>query len=110
MNGYIIFLGGLINEKIKERKNNIKHLLFLSGSNSWIYWMTFFIIDYLKLFIFSIILLIPLMLTIISKVYYFFLNFLISNISSIIFIYFISFFGSNAKSGFKFLLLLLINI
>ena len=31
--GYIIYLGGLINEKIIERKTNIKHLLYLSGSN-----------------------------------------------------------------------------
>ena len=46
MIGYIIFLGGLFNEKIKERKNNIKHLLYLSGSNSWSYWMAFFFVDY----------------------------------------------------------------
>ena len=59
LNGYIIFLGGLINEKIKERKKNIKHLLYLSGSNSWSYWMAFFTVDYLKLLIFTILLVIP---------------------------------------------------
>ena len=47
--GYVIYLGGLTNEKIKERKTNIKHLLYLSGSNSFSYWIAFFIIDYLKL-------------------------------------------------------------
>ena len=46
--GFVIFLGGLINEKIKERKTNINHLLYLSGSNSWSYWLSFFIIDYIK--------------------------------------------------------------
>ena len=51
--GYVIFLGGLINEKIKERKTKIKHLLYLSGNNSWSYWMAFFVVDYLKLLVFS---------------------------------------------------------
>jgi len=103
--GYVIFLGGLINEKIKERKTNIKHLLYLSGNNSWTYWMAFFMIDYLKLLVFSFLLIIPIYIrlqaiTIILK------NFLILNASSLIFIYFISFFCSNAKSGVKFLLIL----
>ena len=108
MNGYIFFLGGLINEKIKERKTNIKHLLYLSGSNSWSYWMAFFIIDYLKLLILSIFLTIPFFIIMASAGIYFLINFLIVNPSSIIFLYFISFFGSNVKSGLKFLLLLLI--
>ena len=108
LNGYIIFLGGLINEKIKEKKTNIKHLLYLSGNNLWSYWMGFFIIDYIKLLIFSIILVIPFFIEEASEGMYFLLNFLIINPSSIIFLYFISFFGSNAKSGFKFLLLLLL--
>ena len=54
--GYIIFLSGLIQDKIKERITNIKHLLYLSGCNMWSYWISFFIIDYLKLFIFNLIL------------------------------------------------------
>jgi hypothetical protein len=112
--GYIIFLGGLINEKIKERKTNIKHLLYLSGSNPWSYWIAFFIIDYLKLSLFSLLLIIPIIIKIENagcdgcKVYYFLLNFLIVNASSLIFIYFISFFGSSPKSGIKFLSLFLI--
>jgi len=111
--GYISFLGGLINEKIKERKTNIKHLLYLSGSNPWSYWMAFFIIDYLKLLIFSFLLIIPFWVMEIGgykgfKIYYFLLNFLVANATSLIFIYFISFFGSNPKSGIKFLFLLII--
>jgi len=112
--GYLIFLGGLINEKIKERKTNIKNLLYLSGSNSWSYWIAFFIIDYLKLSLFSLLLIIPIMVKIKyagyapCKAFYFLLNFLIVNASSLIFIYFISFFGSSPKSGIKFLFLFLI--
>ena len=105
--GYIIFLGGLINEKIKERKTKIKHLLYLSGSNSWSYWIAFFIIDYLKLLVFSFCLLNPFYI-ILKDIGDIFFNLLIINASSLIFIYFISFFCSNAKSGIKFLLLLLI--
>ena len=105
--GYIIFLGGLINEKIKERKTKIKYLLYLSGSNSWSYWIAFFIIDYLKLLVFSFFLLNPFYI-ILKDIGDIFFNLLIINASSLIFIYFISFFCSNAKSGIKFLLLLLI--
>ena len=101
-------MGGLINEKIKERKTNIKHLLYLSGSNSRSYWLAFFIIDYLKLLIFSIFIIIPIYFEKELIGYYFFVNFLIGNASSLIFIYFCSFFGLGAKSGTKFLLLLLI--
>ena len=90
--GYIIFLGGLINEKIKERKTNVKHLLYLSGSNSWSYWMAFFIIDYLKLLIFSFLLIIPFKYKMkdegyeVHKINYFLFNFLVVNASSLIFI------------------------
>ena len=107
--GFVIFLGGLINEKIKERKTNIKHLLYLSGSNSWSYWLSFFIIDYLKLIIFTVLLIIPIYYISSSGGYYFLLNMIIIDLSSLIFIYFISFFGSNADSGVKFLFILLLS-
>ena len=105
--GYVIFLGGLINEKIKERKTNIKHLLYLSGANSWSYWLAFFIIDYVKLLIYTILLIIPIYYVSSKGGYYFLLNLLTINISSLIFIYFISFLGENAESGVKFLFVLL---
>ena len=105
LTGYVIFLGGLTNEKIKERKTNIKQLLYLSGSKSWSYWMAFFIIDYLKLFIFSLFLIKYIYFNL-ENIILLIINFLITNASSIIFLYFISFFGSNAKSGIKFLFIL----
>ena len=109
--GYIIFLGGLINEKIKERKTNVKHLLYLSGSNSWSYWLAFFIIDYLKLLVFSFLLLIPIYCVFGKPIIIIYLlgNLLFVNASSLIFIYFISLFGSHAKSGIKFLFILSIS-
>ena len=105
--GFVIFLGGLINEKIKERKTHIKHLLYLSGSNSWSYWISFFIIDYVKILIYTALLVIPIYYANSTAGYYFLLNMLIIDLSSLIFIYFISFFGSNAESGVKFLFILL---
>ena len=105
--GYVIYLGGLINEKIKERKSNIKHLLYLSGSNSWSYWLSFFIIDFIKLIVYTILFIIPFYYIGSSGGYYFLLNMLIINVSSLIFIYFVSFFGSNADSGVKFLFIII---
>ena len=57
--GCIIFLGGLMYEKIKERRTCIKHLLILSGCNLWSYWLSYFIIDLLKITIFIILLTLP---------------------------------------------------
>ena len=107
--GYIIYLGGLVNEKIKERKTNIKHLLYLSGSNSLSYWLSFYIIDYFKLLVFTVLLIIPIYYINSTGGYYFLLNMLVIDASSLCFIYFVSFFGSNAESGVKFLFLLLLS-
>ena len=107
--GFVIYLGGLINEKIKERKTNIKHLLYLSGSNPWSYWFSFFIIDFVKLLIFTLLLIIPIYYVNSSGGYYFLLNMLGIDLSSLMFIYFVSFFGSNAESGVRFLFVLLLS-
>ena len=106
--GFVIYLGGLINEKIKERKTNIKHLLYLSGSNPWSYWVAFFIIDYIKLIVFTILLIIPIYYINSTGGYYFLLNMLVIDLASLVFIYFVSFFGENADSGVKFLFVLLL--
>jgi hypothetical protein len=106
--GFIIYLGGLVNEKIKERRTQIKHLLYLSGSDSITYWLAFFIIDYMKLVVYSILLIIPIYYINSRGSYYFLLDMLVICASSLIFIYFISFFGTNAGSGVKFLFILLL--
>ena len=87
-------------EKIKEKRTNIKHLLYLSGNNLASYWMGFYITDYIKLLIFTILLIIPLY-TINGCATYFASNLLIINISSLSFVYFITFFCSKDSDGAK---------
>ena len=100
--GFVIFLGGLMFEKIKEKRTNIKHLLYLSGSNIWSYWIGFFIVDYIKLLIFNIFLILPIYF-VNSAATYFGLNMLSISLSSLSFIYFISFFCSKDDDGAKIL-------
>ena len=87
-------------EKIKEKRTNIKHLLFLSGSNIFSYWIGFHITDYLKLLVFTIFLMIP-VYTINGCATFFRLDLLIINISALSFIYFITFFCSKDDEGAK---------
>ena len=103
--GFVIFLGGLMFEKIKEKRTNIKHLLYLSGGNTWSYWIGFYIVDYLKLLIFNILLIAPIY-TCSGAATYFGLDMLSISISSLSFIYFISFFCSKDDDGAKILFLI----
>ena len=100
--GFVIFLGGLMLEKIKEKRTNIKHLLYLSGNNIFSYWLGFYVADYIKLIIFTILLMIP-VYTVNGCATYFGLDMLIINISALSFIYFISFFCSKDDEGAKIL-------
>ena len=100
--GFVIFLGGLMFEKIKEKRYNIKHLLYLSGSNIWSYWLGFFIVDYIKLLFYDVFLILP--------IYYvsgvgtmFGLDMIAISLSSLSFIYFISFFCQKEDEGAKIL-------
>ena len=100
--GFVIFLGGLMFEKIREKKNNIKHLLYLSGSNTWSYWLGFFIVDFIKLIFFNIFLIFPIYY--VSGVgTYFGLDMIAISISSLSFIYFVSFFCKKEDEGAKIL-------
>ena len=103
--GFVVYLGGLMFEKIKEKRTNIKHLLYLSGNNIFSYWLGFFIVDYLKLCVFSIFLMIPIY-TVSGAANYFGLDMLGINLSSLSFIYFITFFCSKEDSGAKILFLI----
>ena len=100
--GFVIFLGGLMLEKIKEKRNNIKHLLYLSGSNPLVYWIGFFIVDYLKLFFFNIFLIIPIYF-INGCAFYFGIDLLSISLSSLSFIYFLTFFCNKDDEGAKIL-------
>ena len=100
--GFVIFLGGLMLEKIKEKRTNIKHLLYLSGNNLFSYWLGFYITDYLKLLVFTILLIAP-VYTVNGCATYFGLDMIVVNISALSFIYFISFFCSKDDEGAKIL-------
>ena len=104
--GFIIFLSGLIPEKIKERIKNIKHLLYLSGCNLWSYWFGFFIVDFLKVLIYIFFLYFPAFFFN-KDLYYFLINTFFIIISSLIFIYSASFLFLKEDSGNKFLFLLM---
>ena len=104
--GYTIYLGGIANQKIKERINNIKHLLYLSGNNPWSYWIGFFIVDFIKLFFFSLLLILPIFY-VNNSAKYFLINMIGICISSLPFIYVISFLCSKEDSGTKFVTILL---
>ena len=51
-NIFISLSGYMLNTPLKERINNIKHLLKLSGANMFIYWLSLFIVDLIKYIIF----------------------------------------------------------
>ena len=98
--GFVIFLGGLMFEKIKEKRTNIKHLFYLSGGNTWSYWLGFYVVDYIKLLFFTIFLILPIYYVNPAGTY-FGLDLLSINFSSLSFIYFISFFCSKDDAGAK---------
>ena len=104
--GFVIFLGGLMFEKIKEKRTNIKHLLYLSGSNIWSYWIGFYIVDYLKLLFFCIFLIIPIY-TVSEASNYLGLDMIVINLPCLSFIYLISFFCSKDDDGAKILFLII---
>ena len=100
--GYMHFLGGIMYEKIKEKKTGIKHLLYLSGCNLWSYWFSYFIIDFFKILIFTIFLMLPLhFYTDVGD--YFWIDLISASFSTLPFIYFICFFCDKEDSGVKIL-------
>ena len=102
--GYIVYLGGIVYEKIKERKTKTKYLLYLSGCNMWSYWVAFFLIDLIKLIIFNALLLIPIYISSNLGMYYF-ISLCFMSMSSLVFIYFFSSFMRDEDSGTKILLI-----
>ena len=100
---FVIYLGGVVYEKIKERKNKTKYLLYLSGCNMWSYWGAFFIIDFIKLLIFSVLVFLPIFFISDFGIYGI-LTMPLTCISSLFFIYFFSSFWKNEDSGTKILI------
>ena len=107
--GYVIFIAGLMHEKIKEKRTHIKHLLYLSGNKILSYWLGFYVADYLKLLVFTILLVAPLY-TINGCATYFAVDLLIINIGALSFIYFIGSLCSKEEEGTKVLFSLIFSV
>ena len=54
---FISFLINMLQIPIRDRINNVKHLLYLSGENMISYWIGFVIVDFIKFLIYSTLLL-----------------------------------------------------
>jgi len=104
-----IYLGTIMSEKIKERTKNIKHILYLSGSNMWSYWCGFYVVDLIKLLIFSS-LAAAILYVINSFASLIWIDLIIASFSSLCFIYFLSFILSKEESGQKSLLLIVFGL
>ena len=107
-----IYLGTIIAEKIKERAKNIKHILYLSGTNMWSYWCGFYIIDIVKMQIFSSLAAMSIYL-ISNYASYIWIDLIIVSFPSLFFICCLSFFFEKEESGQKamsFLIFILIII
>ena len=95
-----LYLGSLVTDKIRERINNIKHILYISGSNIWSYWCGFYVVDLFKLLIFISFASVSLYL-INSFASYIWISLIITSFSCLCFIYSISFFLEKEDSGQK---------
>ena len=100
-----IYLATIIEDKIKERVKNIKHILYLSGSNMWSYWCGFYVVDIVKMLVFSSLAAASLYL-INDYASYIWLDLIIVSFSSLFFIYSLSFLFEKEESGQKALSLL----
>ena len=95
-----IYLGTIIAEKIRERAKNIKHILYLSGSNMWSYWFGFYFVDLIKMLIFSSLAASSIYL-INDYATYIWIDLIFISFSSLIFIYCLSFLFEKDESGQK---------
>jgi len=103
-NSFISISGFMITTPLKERINNIKHLLYLSGSNMLAYWLSILIIDIVKFMIF-LFLVFPFLIYTDSQ-YWYHLIVIIPFIFAVnLFIYIFSFLFQKEENGQKFYLL-----
>ena len=83
---YNIYIGFVVADIVKEKKNGMKHLLYLSGVNMFSYWFSFFIFHFCKLVLIILIMSLSIYLVSDAVVYIFSLLFLAS-FSSLFFYY-----------------------
>ena len=99
--------GYMISGPLKERITNVKHLLFLSGSNMLSYWLGFITIDFVKYLILCVILL-PFLVVMESYFWWYIFLFIFFIIAINIFTYCFSFMFSKEESGQKYYILIVV--
>ena len=97
----------MISGPLKERITNVKHLLFLSGSNMLSYWLSFITIDFVKYLILCVILL-PFLVVMESYFWWYIFLFIFFIIAITIFTYCFSFMFSKEESGQKYYILIVV--
>ena len=95
-----IYLSTIIAEKIRERAKNIKHILYLSGTNMWSYWCGFYIVDIVKMQVFSSLAAMSIYL-ISNYASYIWIDLIIVSFPSLFFICCLSFLFEKEESGQK---------
>ena len=103
-NSFISISGFMITTPLKERINNIKHLLYLSGSNMFAYWLSILIMDIIKFMIF-LFLVFPFLIYTDSQYWYHLIVIIPFVFSVNLFVYIFSFLFQKEENGQKFYLL-----
>ena len=98
--GLLFFLVGLVNQKLVE-ENKLKKLIKLNGGNLWSYWISIIINNSIKIIIFTSFLMISTYYINKNISGYFWINIFFGSISSLIFIYCLSYFCSREDSLIK---------
>ena len=103
-NSMISLSGYMITNPLKERINNVKHLLYLSGVNMYSYWIATLIVDFIKYLIF-IIIVIPLLIWLDRQYWYDLIIFIPFIFAVSVFIYSFSFVFDKEENGQKYYIL-----
>lgn len=103
-NSMISLSGYMISTPLKERINNAKHLLYLSGANMYSYWISILLVDIIKYIIFLIIVF-PLLLWLDSQYWYDLIIFIPFILAVSMFIYSFSFLFDKEENGQKYYIL-----
>ena len=83
---YNIYIGFVVADIVKEKKNGMKHLLYLSGVNMFSYWFSFFIFHFCKLLFISLFMSIGIWI-ISDSIIYIFSLLILASFSSLFFFY-----------------------
>ena len=106
---YVSIGGYMLNTPLKERISNVKHLLFLSGSNMISYWLSLLIVDIFKYLVLTLIIF-PFLIYLDTFFLYYLILLFFYFIAVNIFTYCFSYLFSQEESGQKYYLLIVFAI